>query len=136
MEHYKKPIVLSIITASALAMVGAALGWFTIENQLVRELAESELGNKQNISIAISFVCAGLTLLAAKTNKQRLTFIGTALGLYGLILIINQKPDAAIAEQIGLLVKPGYWMSIGGTLVMLIANAIIGIKGFDLFKTK
>lgn len=136
MENFRKPLFIALASAAAISALGAALGWFTIENQLVRELAESELGNKQNISIGITAACLGIAVIAAKLNKQRIAFLGTLIGIYGLILIINQKPEAAIAEQIGLLVKPGYWMSILGTLVVLLGNAIIGVKGFDPLQKK
>lgn len=136
MEKLKSPLFISVGIACLIAALGAAMGWFSIENKLVRDLAQGELGNKQNLSIAISVGCLGLTILAAKLAKKPLAIVAALVGIYGLILIMNQKPDAVIAEQIGLLVKPGYWLSIAGTLVMMIANAMIGIKGFDLFRAK
>lgn len=136
MEKIKSPLFMSVGIACLVAALGAAMGWFSIENQFVRDLAESELATKQNLSIAISVGCLGLTALAAKLSKKPLAIVAALIGIYGLVLIMNQKPDAAIAEQIGLLVKPGYWLSIAGTLAMMIGNAIIGIKGFELFKAK
>ena len=136
MEVYKKPLFIIVAVGASLAALGALLGWFTIGNQLVRDLAESELNKKQTLSLGITMICLLTCASAAKLQKQRLAFISVIVAIYGLILIINQKPDAAIAEQIGVVVKPGYWMSIIGTLAMIVSSGIIGLKGFDLHVKK
>ncbi len=63
-------------------------------------------------------------------------FASTVLGIYQLIMIINQKPDDIIAKQIDLSVGLGYWMSIVGTLGMIMLSGIIGLKGFDFIAKK
>lgn len=136
MENYRKPLFIAFVCAAALAMVGAAMGWFEIGNTLVKQLAESELVKKQNLALGLSAASIAALVGAAKSNKYRGMFASTVLGIYQLIMIINQKPDDIIAKQIDLSVGLGYWMSIVGTLGMILLSGIIGLKGFDFITKK
>lgn len=129
MQNLKQPLFIATASAIAITMLGATLGWFSIENEIVRSLAESELGKKESLAIALSVGTLGAIILAAKA-KFRLAFIATIVSIYELIMIINQKPEDAIATQIGVTTEIGYWLSIAGTLAVIVASVIIGIKGF------
>lgn len=129
MQNLKQPLFIATASAIAITMLGAGLGWFSIENEIVRSLAESELGKKESLAIALSAGALGATILASKT-KFRLAFIATVVSIYELIMIINQKPEDAIATQIGVTTEIGYWLSIAGTLAVIVTSVIIGIKGF------
>jgi hypothetical protein len=129
MQNLKQPLFIATASAIAITMLGAGLGWFSIENEIVRSLAESELGKKESLAIALSAGTLGATILASKT-KFRLAFIATIVSIYELIMIINQKPEDAIATQIGVTTEIGYWLSIAGTLAVIVTSVIIGIKGF------
>ena len=129
MQNLKQPLFIATASAIAITMLGAGLGWFSIENEIVRSLAETELGKKESLAIALSVGALGATILASKT-KFRLAFIATIVSIYELIMIINQKPEDAIATQIGVTTEIGYWLSIAGTLAVIVTSVIIGIKGF------
>lgn len=136
MQDFRKPLCIAFISATAVAIGGAALGWFDISNELIKKAAEAELGKKQNLAIGLSAAGVTACLIAAKLAKHRLALLATIIGIYQLIMVVNQKPDSAVATQIGLSTTAGYWMTIIGTLVMIVASAIIGIKGLDVLQSK
>ena len=135
MDIIKKPLFIVLVAGAALTILGALMGWFSIGSQFVRMMAEDELAKKQSLAIAITLVSLALSVGAVLAKKQRAALGAVAVSIYGLIMIVNQKPDADVIEKIALTVNPGYWMSIIGTLVMVIASVIIGAKGID-FLTK
>ena len=136
MDIVKKPLFIVLLAAAALTIVGAQLGWFSIGSQFVRMMAEDELAKKQSLAIAITVVSVALCIVAAATKKQRVAFAAVVASVYGLVMIVNQKPDPDVIEKIALTVNPGYWMSIVGTLVMIVAGVIIGAKGIDFLSKK
>ncbi len=136
MEIVKKPLFVVLLAAAALTILGAMLGWFSIGSQFVRMMAEDELAKKQSLAIGITIVSFALCTVAAATKKQRVAFAAVVASVYALVMIVNQKPDPDVIEKIALSVNPGYWMSIVGTLVMIVAGVIIGAKGFDFLTKK
>ncbi len=136
MDIVKKPLFIVLLAAAALTIVGAVMGWFSIGSQFVRMMAEDELAKKQSLAIGITLVSLGLCVVAAATKKQRVAFAAVVASVYGLVMIVNQKPDPDVIEKIALTVNPGYWMSIVGTLAMIVAGVIIGAKGFDFLTKK
>ncbi len=136
MEIVKKPLFVVLLAAAALTILGAMLGWFSIGSQFVRMMAEDELAKKQSLAIGITIVSLALCTVAAATKKQRVAFAAVVASVYALVMIVNQKPDPDVIEKIALSVNPGYWMSIVGTLVMIVAGVIIGAKGFDFLTKK
>ncbi len=136
MEDLRKPLFIAFITVSALAMLGAAIGWFDISNEFVRKAVESELAKKQTLAIGLSTSSIFTCILAAKLSKHRLAFLATIASIYQLIMVVNQKPDDAIASQIGISLSAGYYMSILGTLAMILLSGIIGAKGFSALVNK
>jgi hypothetical protein len=136
MDIVKKPLFIVLLAAAALTIVGAVMGWFSIGSQFVRMMAEDELAKKQSLAIAITLVSLALSAGAVLAKKQRIALGAVAVSIYGLIMIVNQKPDADVIEKIALTVNPGYWLSIIGTLVMIIASVIIGAKGIDFLTKK
>jgi hypothetical protein len=136
MDIIKKPLFIVLAAGAALTILGAVMGWFSIGSQFVRMMAEDELAKKQSLAIAITLVSLALSAGAVLAKKQRIALGAVVVSIYGLIMIVNQKPDADVIEKIALTVNPGYWLSIIGTLVMIIASVIIGAKGIDFLTKK
>lgn len=136
MKNIKQPLSIALVVAGAMTIIGALIGWFGIENELVKSLAENELAKKENLAIVLSLVSVVTLVLAAARQKHRVVFLVTVLSMYELIMIINQKPEDAVARQIGVTVELGYWLSIIGTLAVILVSGIIGAKGFDITTKK
>ena len=131
MKLVKKPLFIALVAAALLTIVGAVMGWFTIGSPFVRLMAEDQLAKKQTLAVAITILSLAITAGAVLSKKQRAVFVAVVISVYGLIMIINQKPEPEIVQKIALTVNPGYWMGLAGTLVMIVAGCIIGAKGID-----
>ena len=131
LENIKKPIVIAACSAASLIIIGAAIGWFGIENELARSFTEDELSGKELAAMVVGVVSIGFTLLAAALNKKMIAIVAVLVCLYGTLLVNNQMPDSDTADLLGISITIGYWLSLGSSFIAAVANGMIAIKGFD-----
>ncbi len=126
-----KPLVVAATSTAALLIIGTAMGWFTLESELLQAFAEAELSSKETAAYVVGLTSIIATLIAALLNKNKLTFISAVVGVYGAILVYNQLPSSEEQDILGIGVRPGYWIALSGAVLSTLINIFIAVKGFS-----
>ncbi len=129
MEKLKTPVVMATLIGALLAIIGALMGWFTIDNSLANSLVGSDLDDKENTVLIIAVIVAALTKIAAWQGKKMLAIVGVILGLFAALVVFNQLPTSEEAELLEVTTNMGYWLSLLGSLVMALGSIGILAKG-------
>ena len=130
-DTIKQPAVMAATGITALLIIGTALGWFTIGNELAASLVEDELAAKELAAYTTGLISIVATILAAITKKKGLLVVSILVSAYASIMVFNQLPDEASKEIVGLTVNIGYWITLLGGVGSVIANGLLMKKGFD-----
>ncbi len=125
-NNFKNIFIIIGLIASVMVILGGLMGWFSFPSDLresVRNSSEVQeiLNAKKSMSMFIGFVCLALVLLAARLRKLFLPIIILLLSGYIAFATLNHLREKSDLKDFDISLAPGYWISMAGSLALLVA---------------
>lgn len=130
LKNKSMPFCVTLVGA-IVALIGAILGWFTLENELLNTIANDELSEKQTVVIVIAVIVSAVTLIAGFTKKKMLAVLGVLIGAFAAYVTYNQLPTSAESELLEITTNIGFWLSLVGSIMMTIGSIGVLVKGTE-----